>query len=156
MSLAAYFIDKYLKPRSVVLGFKRIKGRCTAVKLLAKIESTLGEFGLNLSHVVAFVSDGENKMKKLVEFMKEKSPGVSWIWCLAHRLQLCYQRVIDDAKHKDVENFIRRIHRVVQLLRRKRALAEDVSEALEKEGVNVLSLKYRNITRWTSTYDMLV
>ncbi len=67
-----------------------------------------------------------------------------------------FAAVLQDAKHKDVENFIRRIHCVVQLLRRKRALAEEVSEALEKEGVNVLSLKYRHTTRWTSTYDMLV
>ena len=152
LSIVVYFLDLTLVPRQILIGFPFVADGCsTAVSYLDIISQVLDEWGLSFRDFNLFVSDGANVMKKLARLMQEINPHLCWLWCVAHRLQLCLKKARD--ANQSTHEFIERMFRVMNICRRCQASRIEFFKAQDEAGLPQLTMKYRNITRWTTTHD---
>ena len=104
------------------------------------IVSTLSIFNKSLSSILAVVCDNENTNKALAKLLK-----IPMIGCASQRHNLAVNNFL--LPH---ENLISKVHAImVKMSNLKRA------GALRRKNVNLQSI-FRNKTRWSSTYEMLV
>lgn len=145
-------MDMSLKPRRILLGFPPIddlssEGYFKVIKLV------LLEWNLSFQDINIFISDGASNMQLLGRLMKAENPHIIWLWCTAHKLQLCLKEAFSE--NKEIEAFIDRIMNVTKIIRRTRKLSKYFHDIQERSDLTALNLKYKIITRWRVLYEAL-
>ena len=149
-----YFLDSALINREVCIGFPFLgEGDGKAPAMFHIINEVLADYGMDLNDFNLFVSDGANVMKSLANLMKGVNPHMHWLWCVAHRLQLVINHARDH--NTETDRLIERFHLCVNMVRRCKDSRIAFGRSREDAGLKPVSIKYRNITRWTTTYDSL-
>ena len=152
-SIVVYYTDDLGIQREFLLGFRICEGPATSIALLNMVENVLREYNLTFLDFNLFVSDGESKMKKLASLMHTKNPNLSWIWCVAHRVQLALNKALKD--NPSISEFMDRMFAVILKIRRTKQGRSDLLNFQVKHKTTKLTLKYKNLTRWTSRFDAL-
>jgi hypothetical protein len=134
---------------SFVLDVMTVKSRETAQYIASAVEDVIHEWGIDRSKIVALTSDGANNMSCAVNSHLK----MTWIYCLAHVINLCVRLSISIPAIKVVMKAAKAICRTFRRSSIAKRALEEKQRAL---GLPVRTLKIDNKTRWGSAYLMLV
>ncbi|XP_053568415.1 E3 SUMO-protein ligase ZBED1-like [Bombina bombina] len=145
MAVTCHYIDDNFKLVSSLLDCFSFTDRHTADNLAAELQKICEEWGIT-NKVVACVSDNASNIKAAI-----RQTGWNHVACFAHTLNLI---VRESLKH--IMETVTKVKSVVEFVNRSIVATERLKATQKQMGLAELKLKQDVVTRWNSTYYMLI
>lgn len=147
-----YFDGKYIQEKTI--AFRECKST-RGEDLFNLLQESLNEINLNICDVIGFSLDGASSMRSskvgVNHFIKNKNHQSLYIWCFAHRINLCGQIACSSVKAKFVlglaesaTKFIKQSYKRINLWTK---VAQEVPNYPSKKKLQLIGQ-----TRWTSKH----
>lgn len=145
MGLTAHFIDENTELKSVLLGCTEFSDRHTSINLTNFLLSEAEKWEISYK-VTGIVTDGAPNIVSAVN-------GAKWrhFPCVAHNLNLAVQHSLHH-----IQGVLDQVKAIVQYFKHSSSAYNRLHSMQAQLDLPPLKLKQSVITRWNSTYDMLV
>jgi hypothetical protein len=147
-SLTVHYICHSGQLVAVDLGCYPFPGPHTGDRVAAQLHEVLAEYNIDVQHVVGCVTDTAANIKRAARFMR-----FDWYGCMAHQLELVTGLFFNGV---GVAAAMQSARSLVGTIKSSPQLALALRATLEFLNQQVLAIIQDVITRWWSTYSMLV